>query len=98
MSLKWSVSHRRRLIIAVAVGEVSAMEMLSYLASIDQHKAQSYRKLFEVSGLATMFSDERIRAFGTVVRDRPGPAGPIAVVVGDNEQIRSQAIIFVRAT
>ena len=39
-------------------------------------------------------SDER----GTVVRDRPGPAGPIAIVVGDNEQIRSQAIIFVGAT
>jgi hypothetical protein len=97
MALKWTVSHRRRLVLAVAQGEVPAVEMLGFVASIDEHKAQTYRKLFDVSGLTSFFPGDRITALATAIKDRPGPAGPIAVVIADNAQLRSQATIFAGA-
>jgi CheY-like chemotaxis protein len=91
MSLKWTVSHRIRLVVAVAHGEVEALDMMSYLSSIDEHKAQGYRKLFDLSELDMEVPDEQVLALASLIKERPAPAGPIAVVVADNEGLYQKA-------
>jgi hypothetical protein len=98
MSLKWTVSHRLRLVVAVAHGEVEALEMMNYLSSIDQHEAQAYRKLFDLSELDMEIPTEQVVALADLVKHRPAPAGPIAVVVGENEPLYHQARTFTEVT
>ncbi|UYN96530.1 MAG: hypothetical protein KIT25_06250 [Enhydrobacter sp.] len=94
MPLQWSVSHPLRLVIAVAKGEVVAQEMLDLLAAIDRDGAQGYRKLFDVTGLATEFADDRVLMLADIVKARGGPAGPIAVVA-QGDRVHRQAGLFI---
>jgi hypothetical protein len=98
MSLKWTVSHRIKLVVAVAHGEVDALEMMNYLSSIDQHNAQGYRKLFDISELEMEVPTEQVQALAHLVKERPAPAGPIAVVVADNEDLYQKARTFTEMT
>jgi hypothetical protein len=98
MSLKWTVSHRLKLVVAVAHGAVETLEMMKYLSSIDEHAAQGYRKLFDLSELDMDVPNEQVQALAGVVKERPAPAGPIAVVVADNEQLYQQAKAFTEMT
>jgi hypothetical protein len=94
MSLKWTVSHRLKLVVAVAQGEVQALEMMNYLSSIDEQNAQGYRKLFDLSELDMEIPVDQVQALAGLVKQRPAPAGPIAVVVADNETLYQQARMF----
>lgn len=96
MPLHFSVSHPHRLVIAIAKGAIVAEEVIAFLAKIDAEKAQSYRKMFDVTELETVFADERIEQLADIVRGRTGPAGPIAVVARQEYALR-QAHLFAAA-
>jgi hypothetical protein len=95
--MKWTVSHRRRLVFVVAKGEVTALDMLSFVGSLDDHKALTYRKLFDITGLTMPSSPERIATFATIIKERQGAAAPVAVVVGDSAHLHRQATAFAGA-
>jgi hypothetical protein len=98
MPLQWSVSHPSRLVLIVAKGEVQAQEMVELLAALDRDKARPYRKICDISGLESRFSDDQIHALAIAVRAREQATevGPIAVVAKAPEVAR-MAQLFIEA-
>jgi hypothetical protein len=95
MPLHSTFSHGKRLVITIAKGEVLPQEMLDYLADLDASGARPYGKIFDVTALEMPITSESIQALAALVRqrEREGPVGPIAVVVGSDEVLR-QALVF----
>jgi hypothetical protein len=98
MPLQWSVSHPSRLVLIVAKGEVLASEMGALLAGLDREKARPYRKIADIDGLESHFSDEQVHAFASAVRAREEATevGPIAIIATKPEIARI-ARLFVEA-
>jgi hypothetical protein len=98
MPLQWSVSHPSRLVLIVAKGEVQAAEMVELLAGLDREKARPYRKICDISGLESRFSDDQMHALAAAVRAREEATevGPLAIVATNPETAR-MARIFVDA-
>jgi hypothetical protein len=98
MPLQWSVSHPSRLVLIVAKGEVQAQEMVELLAALDRDEARPYRKICDISGLESRFSDDQIHALASAVRSREEATevGPIAVVANTPE-IARMAQLFIDA-
>jgi hypothetical protein len=96
MPLQWSVSHPARLVLIVAKGEVLVDEIAELLAGLDREKARPYRKIADVDGLESRFSDEQVRALASAVRAREAatPVGPIAIIAKQSE-VRRMAQLFV---
>lgn len=97
MPLQWSVSHPARLVLIVAKGEVRADEMVELLAGLDRDKARPYRKIADIDGLESRFSDEQVHALASAVRAREQvttEVGPIAIVAKKSE-VRRMAQLFV---
>lgn len=97
MPLQWSVSHPARLVLIVAKGEVRADEMVELLAGLDRDKARPYRKIADIDGLESRFSDEQVRTLASAVRAREQvttEVGPIAIVAKKPE-VRRMAQLFV---
>jgi hypothetical protein len=98
MPLQWSVSHPSRLVLIVAKGEVLASEMGALLAGLDREKARPYRKIADIDGLESRFSDEQVHALASAVRAREEATevGPIAIIATKPEIARI-ARLFVEA-
>ena len=96
MPLQYSFERAERLVVVVAKGSILPEEIMTFLTRIDSEGAQTYRKLFDVTDLETVFSEDRVRQLGEIVRHRTGPAGPIAIVAHDESALR-QARAFVAA-
>lgn len=96
MPLQWSVSHPARLVLIVAKGEVLVDEIAELLAGLDREKARPYRKIADIDGLESRFSDEQVRALATVVRARETATevGPIAIIAKRSEVVH-MARLFV---
>jgi hypothetical protein len=96
MPLHYSFARAERLVVVIAKGFILPEEIMAFLTRIDSEGAQTYGKLFDVIELETVFSEDRVRRLGEVVRHRTGPAGPIAIVAR-NESALSQARVFIAA-
>jgi hypothetical protein len=83
MSLHWKIDPERKLMTAVAEGEVTRGEFEAYLDAMEQAGAGGYRKLFDGGRGATLMPAEEILALGVRMRTSHdvGPVGPLAVVV-----------------
>jgi len=100
MPLQWSVSHPARLVLIVAKGDVQAGEMVELLAGLDRDKARPYRKIADIDGLATRFSDEQVRALASAVRAREQATmevGPIAIIARNPEVVRMARLFIEQA-
>jgi hypothetical protein len=96
MPLQWSVSHPSRLVLVVAKGEVLAGEMAEFLAGLDRENARPYRKMVDITGLESAFTDDQIHALAVTVRAREQATkvGPIAIVARKEPALR-MARLFV---
>jgi hypothetical protein len=90
--LHYPFSHPHRLVIAVAKGSLLAEEVVAFIAKIDAENDQSYRKIFDMIDLQTVFASDRVQRLADVVRARAA-TGPIAIVAG-GERVRHQARLF----
>ena len=100
MPLQWSVSHPARLVLIVAKGEVRADEMVELLAGLDRDKARPYRKIADIDGLESRFSDEQVRALASAVRAREKATtdvGPIAIIARNPEVVRVAQLFIEQA-
>ena len=100
MPLQWSVSHPARLVLIVAKGEVQAGEMVELLAGLDRDKARPYRKIADIDGLESRFSDEQVRALASAVRAREKvtvDVGPIAIIARNPEVVRMAQLFIEQA-
>jgi hypothetical protein len=86
MPLHWTISHPKRLVVAVAKGQVRPRAMIDFLAAIDEAGARPYGKLVFVEQLITTFSEETVAGLANLVRQREqeSTTGPIAIVTPDD--------------
>jgi hypothetical protein len=93
MPLSWTISHPQRLVIAVARGEVAPHEFGAYLAAMQP--VGSYRKMFVVSGMSTVFDTALMKSVGRAVRDHAAreTLGPFAIVA-DTEAAHASAMAY----
>ena len=90
MSLAWSISHPRRLIVVVAKGELEHRDIALLLQSIDSAKASGYRKLVDITGLTASPRSRLLREIAGIVRQRESErvVGPIAIVAKAGASLR----------
>ena len=86
MPLQWTVSHTKRLVVAVAKGEMRPGAMVEFLAALDAAGARPYGKLVFLEQLVNTFSEESVVSLASLVREREqeSTVGPIAIVAPDD--------------
>ncbi|CAN5274898.1 hypothetical protein BH10PSE6_BH10PSE6_19530 [soil metagenome] len=95
MPIQCTVSHGTRLVLAIAKDRLLASDLVGFLFDLDREKAQGYRKIFDITGVTSLLSDERIETFAQIVleREQSDPAGPIAIVAA-SPVLASKATLF----
>jgi hypothetical protein len=83
MSLAWTIDTENHLMIAVADGEVTRVDVENYLDAIIANQALTYRKVFDASKGATAMTADDLLPLGVRLRSmhEAGQMGPLAVVV-----------------
>ena len=81
--------------LAIAKDKLLASDLVGFLFDLDREKAREYRKLFDITGVTSPLSDERIETFAEIIREREqdGPTGPLAIVAG-NPALAGKARLF----
>ena len=95
MPLLWKISHERRIVLAVAAGEVDDGEVQRYLFDLVLQRAFPYAKLFDITSCVSALDNMMIRNFASTVRD-PEVAkvvGPVAIVARTEASL-AQALRF----
>jgi hypothetical protein len=82
MPIQCSISHGKRLVLAIAKEKLLASDLVGFLFDLDRQKAGAYRKMFDISSVTSLLSDERVETFAEIIRERElsSPAGPLALV------------------
>jgi stage II sporulation SpoAA-like protein len=95
--MSWCISHPRRLVIAVAKGELDPQDMMEFVTSVDAANARPYRKMVDVTGVTALFSADKIRRFARLIRQREDESevGAIGVVAGSPD-VHRQAVLFTK--
>jgi hypothetical protein len=99
MPIQCTISHGKRLVLAVAKDKLLASDLVGYLFDLDREKAGGYRQLFDLSAVTSLLSEERTEAFAEIVRERElsRPAGPLALVAADVGLARKAALFAAKA-
>lgn len=99
MPIQCTVSHGTRLVLAIAKDKLLASDLVGFLFDLDREKAQAYRKLFDITGVTSLLSDERIEAFAQIVleREQSAPAGPLAIVAASAALARKATLFAEKA-
>ena len=86
MPVQWTISHGKRLVVAVAKGEMRPGAMIDFLAALDVAGARPYAKLVFLERLVTTFSEDSVVALANLVRQREqeSDVGPIAIIAPDD--------------
>ena len=64
MPVHWTISHAKRLVVAVAKDEVTVADIEKYFAGITTDGAMSYRKIFEITHTPSVLTEANLRALG----------------------------------
>ena len=70
MPLQWTISHPKRLVLAVLKGEIRPRGMIDFLTALDAAGARPYGKLVFLEQLVSTFSEESVVALANLVRKR----------------------------
>lgn len=83
MPLHWIIDPDKKLVTAVAEGDVTRVEFDAFLDDMNRAGADAYRKLFDGGRGGTHMGAEDMLALGARMRasHADGPIGPLAVVV-----------------
>jgi hypothetical protein len=86
MPLQWTISHPKRLVVAVAKGEMRPRTMVDFLTALDAAGARPYAKLVFLERLVTTFSEDSVVALANLVRqlEQESEVGPIAIIAQDD--------------
>jgi hypothetical protein len=87
MPVQWTVSHPKRLVIAVAKGELRLQDIEDYLDGVVTVDALSYRKIFDTTDATINLSEDDMMALGARVRAYivMGRMGPLAIVAATDK-------------
>src|SRR5215470_14006250 len=95
MPVQWTISHSKRLVLAVARSPAGAPDIETYLHSVALAGGMPYAKIFCIADVDSVLSSENIAALGDIVRHYAlyGRIGPIAIVAPFDRGYR-QARLF----
>jgi hypothetical protein len=98
MPVQWTISHSKRLVLAVARSPAGATDIESYLHSVALAGGMPYAKIFCIADVDSVLSEDNISALGEIVRHYAlyGRIGPIAIVAPFDRGYR-QARLFADA-
>ncbi|MBR2818472.1 MAG: hypothetical protein IKE60_27655 [Reyranella sp.] len=98
MPVHWTISHAKRLVVAVAKDEVTVADIEKYFAGVTADGAMSYRKIFEITHTPSVLTEANLRALGerVVLYAQHGQIGPVAIVAASDESF-AQAQTFAAA-
>src|SRR5262249_51824967 len=68
MPVQWTISHSKRLVLAVARSPAGASDIESYLHSVALAGGMPYAKIFCIADVDSVLSPENIAALGDIVR------------------------------
>jgi hypothetical protein len=96
--VQWSISHPKRLVIAVAKGKITPEEIAEYFDGVTKSGGMAYGKVFEIADIESTLTAENMSAFGDIVRHHRanGKAGPVAIVA-EFDRGYQQARLFASA-
>jgi hypothetical protein len=100
MPVTWTISHKDRLVIAVAQGDLQAYDIERYLAALAIDGVMPYRKIFDLTnaiigkGLDVAMAGLGVR-IGAYAAD--GPIGPLAIVATTEVSYRVAQLYAARA-
>lgn len=99
MPVHWTVSHSKRLVVAVARDEVTVADIEQYFAGVTAEGGMSYRKIFEITHTVSALNEENLKAVAARVMfyAQHGQLGPIAIVAASDESY-TQAQSYAEAT
>jgi hypothetical protein len=82
MPVQWTISHSKRLVLAVARSPTGAKDIETYLHSVALAGGMPYAKIFSIVDVDSVLSSENIAALADIVRHYglSGPIGPVAIV------------------
>ena len=97
MPLTYTVSHRHRLVTAIAKGTVATDEISHCLVAMAEQGALAYAKLFDATAMEGEWGRQAVLSFAAFSRVQGGlrRLGPLAIVIGSVSQ-RAQAALYVR--
>lgn len=91
MPVRWNIDHARKRVEARADGEMSASNVMGYLAAVAAAGGMPYAKLFDASEAKAKMSTDELRSLGAWVRtwaiEGHGPVGPLAIVSSPGNQL-----------
>ena len=98
MPVTWTISHGKRLVLAVARSPADASDIETYLHSVALAGGMPYAKIFCIPDADSVLSAQNIAALGDIVRHYAlyGRIGPIAIVAPFDRGYR-QARLFADA-
>lgn len=84
MPIRQTIYHPDRVIIGVATGEVTLVDIVGFARAIAEAGLTHYRKILDVVEAKPAFTAEELKAFAQYARDYPipGKRGAIAFVIG----------------
>ena len=82
MPVQWTVSHPKRLVIAIARGSLRLLDIETYLDGVITADALAYSKIFDMTDATPSLSDDDLMALGARIRAyiSLGQIGPLAIV------------------
>lgn len=98
MPVEWTVSHARRLVLAVGKGQLEAADIERYLQGVVACGAMGYAKIFNLTESTTLPTPEALRGLGRTVQQYASETvpGPLAIVAPSDASYR-RAQVFARA-
>jgi hypothetical protein len=98
MPVQWTISHSKRLVLAVARSPAAASDIETYLHSVALAGGMPYAKIFCIVDVEGVLSAENIAVLGDIVRHYAlyGQIGPVAIVAPFDRGYR-QARLFADA-
>jgi len=99
MSLTWTVDHARRLIVATAVGALSAADFERWTVERERDKATGYRIIFDGSAAELELHSTELAALSRLAGDRHREDfdGALALIAS-SEAEREMGAYFARRT
>jgi len=82
MPIRLTISHPDRIILGVATGQVTLLDLVGFFREVAESKALHYRKLIDVAAAEPALTREELAAFGERVRAArtERPRGALAIV------------------
>ena len=86
MTLRWTVDHDRKRVLAIAEGDVTRAQFDAYLDAMASEDALTYPKLFDgTAGDTSMDAYELLGVAARIRSSHDRPVGPVAIVLPEDK-------------